>query len=78
MISKNEEENFHTFRDCLSTPLIENSTEQPSKKTQKAGKNRSGRKIALKPVSVDEHKETNDAAELAEFIDVVSLLHNSL
>jgi hypothetical protein len=64
-----ESANFQLFRDCLSTPLIEKSTEQPSK-TKKI-RNKSGRKTAMKPVAV--HKtENNDADELAEFIDVCS------
>ena len=58
--------NFQLFRDCLSNPLIEKSTEAPSKiKTR----NKSGRKTAIKPVIV-ETTEQNNADELAEFIDV--------
>lgn len=64
-----ERSNFQLFRDCLSTPLIEKSTEQPPK--TKRARNKSGRKTAVKPVAV--HKaESNDADELAEFIEVCS------
>lgn len=64
-----ESSNFQLFRDCLSTPLIEKSTEEPAK--SKKARNKSGRKIAIKPVIV-EKSETSDADELAEFIDVCS------
>jgi len=63
-----EDVNFQIFRDCLSTPLIEKSPEQPAKKTRKAREN-SRRKTAIKPV-IHETEEANDAEELAEFIDV--------
>lgn len=61
-----DDENFQLFRDCLSTPLIEKSSIKPAKKVRKA---RAGRKTAIKPVS-DSTEEPNDAAELAEFVDV--------
>lgn len=60
------ETNFQIFRDCLSNPLIEKSSEQPTKKTRKA---RGGRKTAIKPIKQD-IEEANDAEDLAEFIDV--------
>jgi hypothetical protein len=66
-MEKVEASNFQLFRDCLSTPLIEKSTENPSK-TKKA-RNKSGRKTAIKPVVV-EKAETSDADDLADFIDV--------
>ncbi|KAN0101833.1 hypothetical protein V8E51_012343 [Hyaloscypha variabilis] len=66
-----EDVNFQIFRDCLSTPLIEKSPEQPAKKTRKAREN-SRRKRAIKPV-IHETEEANDAEELAEFIDYLAL-----
>jgi hypothetical protein len=60
-----EDSNFQIFRDCLSTPLIEKSAEQPVKKTRKAR----GRKAAIKPIE-HEIKESDDAEELSEFIGV--------
>jgi len=72
-----EDANFQVFRECLSTPLIEKSSEQPAKKTRKArGNNR--RKTAIKPV-IHKAVEANDAEDLAEFIDVcqTSFYHSS-
>jgi hypothetical protein len=63
-----EDSNFQIFRDCLSTPLIEKSSEQPTKKTRKARGN-GRRKSATKPIEA-EIGEPNGAEELAEFIDV--------
>jgi len=60
-----EDFTFQTFRECLSTPLIEKSAEQPVKKTRRAR----GRETAIKAVK-REIEEPNDAEELAEFIDV--------
>jgi hypothetical protein len=60
-----QESNFQIFRDCLSTPLIEKSAEQPVKRARKAR----GRKTAIKPIK-HEIEEPNDTEELAEFIDV--------
>ena len=67
--------NFQAFRDCLSTPLIEKSSVEPTKKTRKS-RGKAGRKNAIKPISVTT-EESNDAEEeLAEFIDVsFTLLH---
>jgi hypothetical protein len=67
-----ESSNYQLFRDCLSTPLIEKSTEAPSK--TKKTRTKSGRKTAIKPVIV-ETTEQNNADELAEFIDVHARLH---
>ena len=63
-----EDANFQVFRDCLSSPLIEKSSEQPEKKTRKA-RGSSRKKIAVKPIE-NAIEEPNDAEELAEFIDV--------
>ncbi|CZT08379.1 hypothetical protein WAI453_007274 [Rhynchosporium graminicola] len=62
-----EESNFQLFRDCLATPLIEKSTNTPTKPPRKA---RGGRKNAIKPVTQAE--EPNDAEELGEFIDYLA------
>lgn len=59
-----EDTNFQIFRDCVATPLIEKSSEPAKKKPRANGR----RKTAIKPVAQNE--ECNDAAELAEFIDV--------
>ena len=66
MEDENEESNFQLFRECLSTPLIEKSSITPTKEARKA---RAGRETAIKPVSAST-EESNDAAELAEFVDV--------
>ena len=68
MISAEEESNFETFRDCLSTVLIERlapATAKPKKRVK-------GRKNEIKPVvrvNTGEEGET-DAAELSEFTEV--------
>jgi hypothetical protein len=71
-MEETESANFQTFRDSLSTPLIEKSSVEPKTKSRKT-RGKSGRKTAIKPVT----EEPNDAAEeLAEFIDVC-LLHSA-
>lgn len=68
MISSEEESNFETFRDCLSTVLIERvapATAKPKKRVK-------GRKNEIKPViraTAGEEGEA-DAAELSEFTEV--------
>jgi hypothetical protein len=68
MISSSEESNFETFRDCLSTVLIERlapATAKPKKRVK-------GRKNEIKPVvrtTAGEEGEA-DAAELSEFTEV--------
>jgi hypothetical protein len=69
-MKEDELANFATFRDCLATPLIEKSAEKP-RKSRKSRAN-AGRKTAIKPVASAE--EINDAEELAEFIDVATVL----
>lgn len=59
--------NFELFRDRLASPLIENSANEPSKKSRRARGNWR-RKMATKPVTMPQ--ESNDTNELAEFIDV--------
>jgi len=66
-----EEGNFQIFRDCLSTPLIEKSSNRPAKKPRKARGN-GRRKTPIAPVSV-ETEEPNEAEELADFIDYLAL-----
>ena len=68
MISLEKESNFETFRDCLSTVLIERlapATAKPKKRVK-------GRKNEIKPVvkaTTGEEGEA-DAAELSEFTEV--------
>jgi hypothetical protein len=68
MIPSEEESNFETFRDCLSTVLIERlapATAKPKKRVK-------GRKNEIKPVvraPAGEEGEA-DAAELSEFTEV--------
>ena len=69
-MEETETSNFQVFRDCLSTPLIQKSTEQPPK--VKKARNNSGRKTVIKPVIIKK-AETSDTDELAEFIDVMCL-----
>ncbi len=66
LMETSEDVNFQVFRDCLSNPLIEKSSQQPAKKTRKA---QVRRKTAIKPVEAT-MEEPNDAEELSEFIDV--------
>lgn len=64
-----EEANFQTFRDILSAPLIEKSTTSTVKKPRKR-RSSSRRKTGIKPVIPEATDDSNDAAELADFIDV--------
>lgn len=68
MIPPEEESNFETFRDCLSTVLIE----RLAPATAKTKKRVKGRKNEIKPVVRDaEGKDGEaDAAELSEFTEV--------
>lgn len=75
MIDTIEEPNFRIFLDCISTPLIEQcaSASSPNTSKRKTRKAKAGRKTTIKPVSKEinvEETEINDAAELAEFIEV--------
>jgi hypothetical protein len=68
MIPPEEEPNFETFRDCLSTVLIERiapATAKPKKRVK-------GRKNEIKPVvrATDGEEGETDAAELSEFTEV--------
>jgi hypothetical protein len=76
MTAEYENANLEIFRDCLSVPLISNSTTQPSKAVKRR-KAAVGRKNAVKPVQVVKQDESNDGQELAEFIDVwfISILN---
>jgi len=62
-----EDSNLQLLRDCLSDPLIEQSSGRTAK--SKKARNKAGRKTATKLVVV-ERTETSDADELAEFVDV--------
>lgn len=65
MVSSEEESNFETFRDCLSTVVIEKlapATAKPKKRVK-------GRKNEIKPVVAAGDGET-DAADLSEFTEV--------
>jgi hypothetical protein len=75
MIPPEEEFNFETFRDCLSTVLIERvapATAKPKKRVK-------GRKNEIKPVVrvTDGEEGEADAAELSEFTEVgkVNICH---
>lgn len=74
MLDVTEVANFEIFRDCLSTPLIQKCTAEPPK-SQRKRLGASGRKNTQ--VKKPENSSTslfdvgsNDAEELAEFIDV--------
>ena len=75
MIPPEEESNFETFRDCLSTVLIERlapATAKPKKRVK-------GRKNEIKPVvktTTGEEGEA-DAAEVSEFTEVCSIVIHS-
>ena len=73
-LRKVEEANYASFRDCLSTPLIEKSSTKASKKGKRVRGNRIGRKTAIKPVVRVEKEDEDDATELAEFVDVGTLM----
>ena len=68
MISLEKESNFETFRDCLSTVLIE----RLAPATAKTKKRVKGRKNEIKPVVKATAREEGeaDAAELSEFTEV--------
>jgi hypothetical protein len=65
-----ESSNFDLFRDCLASPLIEKSSQDPVRKCKKGRGN--GRKRVNEPVTILP-QEPNDAEELAEFIDVSAM-----
>jgi hypothetical protein len=71
-MEETESANFQTFRDSLSTPLIETFSVEPKSKSRKT-RGKSGRKTAIKPVSVVTEEPNDAAEELAEFIDVCFL-----
>lgn len=70
IMDKIQSYNFQAFRDCLATPLIEQSAQQPIK--SKKSRSKSGRKTAIKPI-ISERAEPGDADDLSEFIDVMCL-----
>lgn len=75
MIPAEEEPNFSTFRDCLSEPVIRKFAIQPPKATKRRAAK--GRKNEIKPVYPkviqDDERQSNDAEELGEFIEVAHL-----
>lgn len=69
MIAKGESDNFENFKDCLSTIVIQKLAPNSGKPIKKV----KGRKNEIKPVAkvAPSSSDTeNDAAELAEFIEV--------
>lgn len=71
MIAENEVENFENFKDCLSNTVIQKLAPNRGKPVKKI----KGRKNEIKPVTrvVESNGEdSNDAADLADFIEVSS------
>lgn len=73
MIAENEVENFENFKDCLSNTVIQKLAPNGGKPVKKI----KGRKNEIKPVTrvqvVESNGEdNNDAADLADFIEVSS------
>ena len=80
MTSELNNANFNIFRDCLSGPLIARSAETPSK-TQKRRKHKGRKHAEITPPSqaLDAVGDTEDAEDLAEFIDVgLSMPHEMI
>lgn len=69
MIAAEEYGNYETFRDCLSTVVIDKLA--PTHQTKR--KRIKGRKNEIKPVQRESDGEA-DAAELSEFVEV-GLVH---
>ncbi|KAI9707658.1 MAG: hypothetical protein M1836_000619 [Candelina mexicana] len=72
MINDEERNNYETFRDCLSGPVIQKSA---TKSKQKGRRSSKGRKNAIKPVasaSSQDAGEEQDADDLAEFTDYLA------
>lgn len=68
MIPEDEVPNFEVFKDCLSTSVISRLAPESGKKKRTI----KGRKNEIKPVAseVAARSDDNDAAELADFIEV--------
>ena len=68
MIPEDEQNNFETFRDCLSTVVIERLAPE----TAKPRKRVKGRKNEIKPLVQPQDGENGetDASELSEFTEV--------
>ena len=63
--------NFNVFRDCIAEPLVARSVRAPANIRKK--RQSKGRKHELKPLQASSdgaEKTTDDAAQLADFIDV--------
>jgi hypothetical protein len=72
MIQDNEIGSFEAFQDSLSTTVIAKLAPRPTRNKKKAIK---GRKNEIKPVakvaeSNGEYGDSNDAAELSDFVEV--------
>jgi len=72
MSENDESANFHIFRDCISTPLIEKSADSPAKARRKSRGNGTAKTVAksMAAATTTISDNTDDAEELAEFIDV--------
>lgn len=63
--------NYNVFRDCIAQPLVARSLQAPIKIRKK--RQSKGRKHEAKPLQASSdgaEKPTDDAAQLADFIDV--------
>ena len=63
--------NFETFRDCLCGPILQQDAARSSRSASK--RPRRGRRLADKsrtPAGYEIESKTNDAEELADFVDV--------
>jgi hypothetical protein len=74
MIPENEQENYETFRDCLSNAIIQRIASEPPKRERRRAKGRK-HETARNNSSAAKVESTNafggnDAEELGEFIDV--------
>ncbi|KAF2717634.1 hypothetical protein K431DRAFT_232622 [Polychaeton citri CBS 116435] len=67
MISDDAGDNFQTFRECLSTTIIEKLA-PPAHKRKKV----KGRKNAIKPVTKPVTESDNAAADLSDFVEYLS------
>jgi hypothetical protein len=74
MSTNEDDENFEIFRDCLSVPAIAklSVSNQTSAKKRSERRRKTSRKDASAEL-VQEETETDDLADLSEFIDVGSI-----
>lgn len=74
MIAEAEVDNFENFKDCLSTTVIQKLASNSGRPTKKI----KGRKNEIKPVAsviASNGDDDNNAAELADFIEVSHIAH---